>query len=173
MTLAARWIRLGQAERALLHAAWTGFARAQPLRAAPAVFWARVDGACFAFALVVPLRLAPGRPWRWRAWALAPAIATYRQFGQRAYLEGDDIWLSGRRIAASEAAAAGDCAVISSTFLARLPRAHAGWSERNLVNAFRGRIAAQHGWEFDHSWPSAHEHDAISGALAAEATGAA
>lgn len=173
MGTAARWIRLVQGDRVSLRATYAGFARAQPPRSAPTVFWARDDEDCFAFALVVPLRLAPGRPWRWRPWALAPSIATYRRFGQRAYLDGDDIWLGGRRIAESEAAAFGDCAVVASSFLARLPGARADWTERNLVAAFRGRIEAQHGWEFDHSWPSAEERTAISGALAVEATGAA
>lgn len=168
MATAARWIRLEQNCRGLLRAAYGGFARAQPARAAPAVFWARDDEDGFAYALVVPLRLAPGRPRRWRAWALAPAIATYRQFGQRAYLHDDELWLSGRRIAASEAAPVGVCAVIASIFLARLPQPHADWTEHNLVNAFRGRIAAQHGWQFDHSWPSEIERAAIAGALAVE-----
>ena len=169
MAFAARLIRLARTDRASLRAAYAGFARAQPPQAAPTVFWARDDENCFAFALVVPLRLAPGRPWRWRPWALAPSIATYRRFGQRAYLDGDEIWLGGRRIAESGAAAVGGCAVIESSFLARLPQARADWTERNLVDAFRGRIEVQHGWEFDHSWPSAQEHEAISGALAPEA----
>ncbi len=172
MGITARWIRLEQNCRASLRAAFAGFAHAQLPCAAPAVFWARDDDGGFAYAFIVPLRLAPGRPWRGRAGALAPSIATYRRFGERAYLDGDDVWLSGRRIAASEAMAVGDCAVIASSFLSRLPRARADWTERNLVEAFRGRIEAQHGWQFDHSWPSAEERAAISGALAVEAAGA-
>jgi hypothetical protein len=158
---------------ALLRAASAGFARVQPLRAAPAVIWARNDEDFFGFALVAPLRLVPGRRWRWRPWALAPSIATYRLFGERAYLDGGDLWLGGRRIAESEAAAVGDCAVISSSFLARLPRAHAGWTERNVEHAFRGRIEAQHGWQFENCWPSAAERAEIADALALEAAGAA
>jgi hypothetical protein len=173
MATAARWIRLEQNCRTVLRAAFAGFARVQPARAVPAVFWARDEEDGFAYALVVPRRLAPGRPRRWRPWALAPSIATYRQFGERAYLDGDDVWLGGRRIAASEAAAVGDCAVVASSFLARLPRARADWSERNVVAAFRSRIEVQHGWQFDHSWPSLEERAAIGGALALEATGAA
>jgi hypothetical protein len=173
MTTAARWIRLGPNGHASLRAASAGFARVQCVRAAPAVIWARHDKDIFSFALVAPLRLAPGRRWRWRAWALAPSIATYRQFGERAYLDGGDLWLGGRRIAESEAAAIGDCAVISSSFLARLPRAHAGWTERNVEDAFRGRIEAQHGWQFENCWPSAVENTEIAEALALEATGAA
>ncbi len=168
MATSARWIRSERGGPAALRAAWAGFARAQSARGAPAVFWARDDEDGFAFALVVPLRLAPGRAWRWRAWALAPSIATYRQFGERAYLDGGDIWLGGRRIAAGEAAAVGDCALVSSRFLGRLPgRAGAGpadWTERNVEQAFRGRIEAQHGWEFDNGWPSEAEHRAIAGA---------
>ena len=164
----ARWIRLEQNCRASLRTAVAGFAQAQPARAAPAVFWARDDEYGFAYAFVVPLRLAPGRRWRWRTWALAPAIATYRQFGERAYIDGDDVWLSGRRIAASEAAAVGDCAVVVSSFLPRTPGTLAGWVERELEAAFRARIEAQHGWEFENSWPSEIERLAIADALAVE-----
>lgn len=168
MTTAARWIRLGPNDQVSLRAASAGFARAQSVRAAPAVIWARDERGFFAFALVAPLRLAPGRTCRWRPWALAPSIATYRQFGERAYLDGGDLWLAGRRIAASEAAAIGACAVISSSFLARLPRAHAGWTERNVEGAFRGCIEAQHGWQFENSWPSMTERASIADALAAD-----
>ena len=164
----ARWIRLERNCRATLRAAIAGFAQAQPARAAPVVFWAQDEEDRFAYALIVPLRLAPGRPRRWRPWALAPSIATYRQFGERAYFDGEDIWLSGRRIAASEAAAVGGCAVIASSFLSRLPRVRADWTERNVAQAFRGRIEAQHGWQFDHSWPSTTERASIAEALAVE-----
>ena len=172
MALAARWIRMEQYDCASLRKTFAGFARAQNPRAAPTVFWAQDDAGRIAFALVVPMRLAPGRPWRWRSWALAPSIATYRRFGARAYLDSDDVWLGGRRIATSESAAVGDCAVIASSFLARLPRSCPDWTERNVAVAFRGCIEAQHGWQFDHSWPSAQERAAINGALAVEATGA-
>ena len=80
---------------------------------------------------------------------------------------------AGRRIAASEAAAVGDCAVVSSSFLARLPRAHAGWTERSVEHAFRDRIEAQHGWQFENCWPSAAERAEIAEALALEGAGAA
>lgn len=173
MTTAARWIRLGRDGQAPLRAVSAGFARAQSVRAAPAVIWARDEQELFSFALVAPLRLAPGRRWRWRPWGLAPSIATYRQFGERAYLDGGDLWLGGRRIAESAAAEVGDCAVISSSFLARLPRAHAGWTERNVEDAFRGRIEAQHGWQFENCWPSPAERTEIAEALALEAAGAA
>ena len=168
MGMMARWVRLQRSCRLSLRTAFAGFARAQPARAAPTVVWAPDEDEGYAFALVAPVRLAPGRPWRWRPWALAPCIATYRLFGERAYLDGDDIWLGGRRIATSEAAAIGECAVVASSFLSRLPRRAADWTERNLVAAFRARIEAQHGWQFDHSWPSAAETVSIADALAAE-----
>ncbi len=173
MATAARWIRSDPDSPAALRAAWAAFARAQSARAAPAVFWAGDGEGGFAFALVVPLRLAPGRPWRWRAWGLAPCIATYRLFGERAYLDGGDIWLGGRRIAQGEAPAAGDCALVSAGFLGRLAGGHAGWTGRGLEQAFRGRIEAQHGWEFDTGWPSAAERLAIAGARAGNSVGAA
>lgn len=172
MAVAARWIRLEADGRVPLRAVYAAFAQAQPSRASPAVLWARTADGGVAFALVVPLRLAPGRALRWRAWALAPLIATYRAFGVRAYLGGDCVCLSGRRIAQSDAAVVGCCAVIASSFLPRLPEAGAAWTERNLVDAFRARIEAQHGWQFDSSWPSAGEQAAIAEALAGEEAGA-
>lgn len=172
MALAARWIRLPTSSDAALRAAFAGFAQVQAARASPAVLWARNEEGHFAYALIAPLRLAPGRRWRWRAWALAPSIATYRQFGARAYLDCDEVCLSGRTIAVSEAVAVGECAVIASSFLARLPQGNGDWTERTVLESLRRRIEAQHGWQFDHSWPSAAERAAVSGLLAAEATGA-
>lgn len=166
MGTAARWIRIDQDCPVARRIAVAGFARAQGPGAAPALCWAREGAEAYAYALVVPLKFVPGRPWRWCAWALAPSIATYRQFGERAYLDGDDLCLGGRRIAASQAAALGACAVISSSFLARLPCGSADWTERNVAEAFRARIEAQHGWQFDHSWPTQAERAAIDGALA-------
>jgi hypothetical protein len=171
--ICARWIRLEQNCRTSLGAAVGGFAQAQPARGAPAVFWARDDEGGFAYAFVVPLKLVPGRPWRWRAWALGPAIATYRQFGERAYLDGDDLWLSGRRISASTAATAGDCAIVVSGFPSRPSGALVACVERDLEAAFRARIEAQHGWEFENSWPSETERLAIADALTVEGANAA
>ena len=172
MAVAARWIRLEANAAVALRAVYAAFAQAQPSRAMPAVLWARAVEGGFRFALVVPLRLAPGRAVRWRSWALAPLIATYRGFGLRAYLDGDCVCLSGRRIAHSEATAVGCCAVIDSGFLPRLPEARVDWTERNLVDAFRARIEAQHGWQFDSSWPSVAEQAAIADALTGEEVGA-
>lgn len=159
MATAARWIRLHSDQAAALRAAYAGFARAQSPRAAPAMLWARADeSACFV-AQVAPLKFAPGRSRRWRAWALAPLIATYRHFGLRAYLDGDSICLSGRRIATSDATAIGACAVVVSSFLSL---------ECDFMDSFRSRIESQHGWQFDHSWPSPAERDAMAEALAGE-----
>jgi hypothetical protein len=179
MAFAARWIRSVPVGPYDLHAACAGLALAQGARAAPIVFWARVSAPVlqdpcrieenhFAFAVIARLRLAPGRRSRWRAWALAPALAAYRHFGVRAYLDDDAICLNGRRIAACGAQAIGDCAVVVSSFLPRPPGALAEWVERDLEGALRSRIEAQHGWQFENSWPSDTERMAIADALAGE-----
>lgn len=164
MSRAARWIRLDAHGEAALRAAGAGFAVAQSPRAAPALLWARTGGERVACALVAPLKFAPGRARRWPAWALAPLVASYRLFGLRAYLEADAVCLGGGRIACSESRVIGQCAVVVTSF----PLAEGGFME-----AFRGRIEAQQGWQFDNSWPSASERAAIDDALALEAAGAA
>ena len=180
---AARWIRSAPVGPYDLHATCTGLALAQDARAAPVVFWARVNAPVlgdpcdieeghFAFALIAPLRLAPGRRSRWRAWALAPALAAYRHSGVRAYLDDGAICLNGRRIAECGACTIGACAVVVSSFLPRPPGALGDWAERELEGAFRARIEAQHGWEFENSWPSETERRAIADALAEEAADA-
>jgi len=80
-----------------------------------------VDENQYVFVLIAPRRDAPGRPARWFPWALAPVVATYRQFGLPAYLNGNDVWLNGRKIAGSGAASIGECAVVASSFLLRFP----------------------------------------------------
>ena len=89
-----------------------------------------VDESQYVFVLIAPKKLAPGRPARWFSWALAPAVATYRQFGLPAYLNEQDIWLHGRKIAGSGAATIGECAVVASSFLLRFP-----------AEAFAGSVA--------------------------------
>jgi len=179
MGTAARWIRSGPTGPHDLHAACVGLSTSQPERAAPIVLWAQAsapiignlfsaDEDHYTFALIAPLRLAPGRRSRWRAWGLAPALATYRQFGVRAYLDEDALCLNGRRIAECGAQAIGDCAVVASSFLPRAPEARARWTGRDLEAAFRGRIEAQHGWEFENSWPSDAERAAIADAFSEE-----
>ncbi|HVB48678.1 MAG TPA: hypothetical protein VNF69_09855 [Burkholderiales bacterium] len=80
-----------------------------------------VDEYQYVFVLIAPKRLMPGRPARWFAWALSPAVATYRHFGLPAYLNEQDIWLHGRKIAGSGAATIGECAVVASSFLLKFP----------------------------------------------------
>jgi len=183
MGTAARWIRLGPSGPRGLHAACVGLSTSQSGRAAPIVLWAQasvhivgdllsVEQDHFTFALIAPIGLAPGRRSRWRAWGLAPALATYRQFGVRAYLDEDALCLNGRRIGDSGAQAIGGCAVVAGSFLPRLPERHGKWVERDLEAVFRERIEAQHGWEFENSWPSMTERASITDVLAAEEAGA-
>lgn len=80
-----------------------------------------IDGDQHCFALVAPLALAPQFPADWFRWALAPALQTYRHFGQPAEFVGNDLWIRGRKIAGSGAATVGCCAVIASSFLLRFP----------------------------------------------------
>lgn len=169
MTIAARWIRLDAEDAAALRAAGAGFALAQALRAAPAMLWSRTRDRSFAFALVVPRMHAPGRARRWNAWALAPLVATFRQFGLRAYDDGGSLCMSGSVVAESEAAEVGCCAVVGTGIPLDLPGLPA---ERQFVDAFRARIEAQHGWQFDHAWPAEAERISIAGALTSEVSGA-
>src|SRR2546423_1493786 len=94
----ARWIRLGPMEPLDFDEACASMAAAQTDASPPILLWGEGRDE-FAFALIVPKKLLPGRRWRWLAWALASVIATYRQFGLPAYLEGGAVWLHGRRIA--------------------------------------------------------------------------
>ena len=148
MAIPARWIRVEAEDERDFRAACDGFARAQSARSAPAVLWARAVG----LAVVVPLKFAPGRSRRWRSWGLAPLIAAFRQGGLRAYLDEGSVWLSGRRIASSEAWAVGACVVIAASFAAPAGQ---------FLEKVRERIESQHGWQFDHCWPSSAEKDAM------------
>ena len=183
MRTAARWIRCGPAGPRKLHATCAGLALAQGSRAAPLVLWAQAetptdaepwkdDGEQFLFALIVPLRFAPGRRSRWCAWGLAPALATYRQFGVRAYFDEEALCMNGRRLCEARARMIGACAVVASAFLPRTNRAFAEWPERALEAAFRERVEAQHGWQFENCWPSPAERAEIAEALSVEAAGA-
>jgi hypothetical protein len=145
----ARWIRLGRLDAIAFDEAVAHLAAAQRAGAAPILAWAERD-ADFLFALIAPRKYAPGRMRRWLAWALASAVATYRQFGLPAYLDGDAVALHGETIAHGNVRAIGESAVIASRFLAR-------WPSRELEDVFRLRLEAQHGWQFDHSWPSERE----------------
>lgn len=155
----ARWIRLGAIGQLEFDAAYASIAAAQPRSAAPVLLWAAHfagEPARYPFALIAPLKFAPGRVQRWRSWGLAAAVATYRQFGVPAYLN-DELFLHGRDIAQSRALALGDCAVVASSFLMRFPGSCVATPSFELEHAFRLRLEAQHGWEFDHSWPTAPE----------------
>jgi hypothetical protein len=160
MALAARWIRLHlnrHLERlAAMPAACAAFARAQAPDAAPAALWARNATERRAFAIVAPLKHLPGRSTRWRAWALAPLVATYRQCGLSAYYDADRICLSGQPISGVEAAAAGACAVVVADFSA--------WGD-GFMDLLRARVEAQYGWQFDNSWPTQAERGALDGAV--------
>lgn len=163
MALAARWIRLQPPGLREMRAACTGFARAQASASAPAVLWARVDDDRHAFSVIAPLKHLPGRHTRWRSWALAPLVATYRQCGLSAYYDADRICLSGQPITGVSAAAVGDCAVVVADF--------APWGGQ-FMDFLRQRMEAQYGWQFDTAWPSDAERVAIAGALAGEAANA-
>src|SRR5258707_11283273 len=155
----ARWIRLGALSQCDFDADCASLAAVQPRHAAPMLLWAE-EAARYPFALVAPLKYAPGRRDRWLSWGLAAAVATYRQFGVPAYLDGE-IYLHGRDIAQSKAAPIGECAVIASSFLMRFPGNCVATPSFELEQAFRLRLEAQHGWSFDSSWPSAHENQSI------------
>ena len=147
----ARWIRLGAIEPLDFESLYARLAAAESQRAAPVLLWAQARTQ-YLFALIAPRRLMPGRAARWLSWGLAPAVATYRQFGLAAYLEGEAIWLHGRRIGDSSVRPIGECAVVASSFLLRFPPAGAPMPSRELEEAFRLRLEAQHGWQFDTSW---------------------
>jgi hypothetical protein len=156
MGIAARWIRLHQPGLPGMRAACSGFARAQDADAMPAALWAALEDGRHAYALVAPFKHAPGRNVRWRAWALAPLVATYRRCGLSAYADADRICLSGQPITGVSAEAIGDCAVVVSDF--------AAWGEE-FVEFLRQRVEAQYGWQFDTAWPTEAEHAAMRGAI--------
>jgi hypothetical protein len=152
----ARWIRLGSRWPEEFQAACEQLAQAQAGCAAPILAWAPGE-ASHLFALIAPLKYAPGKRVRWFSWGAASAAATYRQFGLPAYIEGEALWLHGRRIADGAARAVGECVVVASSFLAHFPAQCVAMPGRDLEQAFRLRLEAQHGWQFDTSWPSEAE----------------
>lgn len=149
----ARWMRLGETGALDFDAACGRTALAQARGASPIVLWGESERA-FPFALIVPLRLAPGRRLRWASWGLAPAVAAYRQFGVPAYLNDNELWLHGRRIAESVVEGIGECLVVASSFLAHFPATCVATPSAALEHAFRLRLEAQHGWQFEHAWPA-------------------
>lgn len=151
----ARWIRLGAVAQRDFDAAYAAIAAVQRRAAAPVLLWGE-EAARYPFALIAPLKFAPGRSQRWLSWGLAAAVATYRQFGVPAYLDGE-LFLHGHDIAQSRAFALGECALIASSFLMRFPGSCVATPSLELEQAFRLRLEAQHGWEFDYSWPTEPE----------------
>ena len=74
----ARWIRLGLIGQKEFDATHASIAAAQSRDAAPILLWgAHVDplAARYPFALIAPLKFAPGRRDRWLCWGLAAAIS--------------------------------------------------------------------------------------------------
>jgi hypothetical protein len=165
--MTARWIRLGALSQSEFDATAHALAATQPRSADPLLAWGE-EAARYPFALLVPLKFAPGRRDRWLSWGLAAAVATYRQFGVPAYLDGE-ITLHARRIAQTRVVQLGECAVVASSFLMRFLGSCVATPSRELEQAFRLRLEAQHGWSFEFSWPSRSEAEAI-GAVALPAS---
>ena len=165
----ARWIRAGRTGPIDFDEACARLAVAQRRQALPILLWGEGAGE-YPFALIVPLRLAPGRRQRWRSWGLAPAVAAYRQFGVPAYfddgvdnaVDGGDIWLHGRRISRSVAETIGECLVLAASFLMQFPGKCVATPSAWLEQAVRLRLEAQHGWQFEHSWPSEAETASVA-----------
>lgn len=194
----ARWIRLELSNPLEQWPVGAALSHAQAPDAAPIVLWNRfrassTGGPEFGFAFIVPVHLAPGKSARWPAWALSPALAAYREFGLRAYLEGGDICAHGKRIAAGRFERVNGCAVAAANLSACFDDAPASergaafraWlregvglaltqlgddapSERSFESALRARIEAQHEWQFENSWPDAAEQKAIDGVHSAK-----
>jgi hypothetical protein len=154
--MVARWIRLGELNAIEFETLTTRLAAAQAAQSAPVLAWGE-DDMQYCFALILPRRLAPGRSSRWSAWGLAPAIATYRQFDVPAYFDQEGIWLHGRCIGEVRVQSVGECALVGSVFLARFPGKCVVTPPGAIEHAFRVRLEAQHGWQFDNSWPAPHE----------------
>lgn len=99
-----------------------------------------VDEDQLSYALVAPLALAPRRHEDWYAWALAPAVATFRAFGLAVERRGEDLWHADRKIAGSGAATIGGTAVVASSFLLRFPHAQFVASVAAPDAAFRAAL---------------------------------
>lgn len=83
------------------------------------VVW--IDPAQYCFVVLVPLDHLRLRPGEWFAWALQPAVDTYRHFGLPVGLRENDLWLHERKIGGSGAATIGNYAVIGASFMLRFP----------------------------------------------------
>jgi hypothetical protein len=194
----ARWMRLEFGDPLEQWPAGAALSHLQKRDSAPIVLWSRFSvsqdaDAPFGFAFIVPVHLAPGKTMRWAAWALSPAVATYREFGLRAYLDGADIRVQGCQLGNGRAERVNGCAVITAKLrtclrddaaLARGAEFHAWlreglglartqWNqealpERAFETALRARIEAQHEWQFENSWPDAAEQQALGKTRIAE-----
>ena len=186
----ARWIRLDADGVSGLPAVCRGFARSQGERDAPVCLWGRPaapvrldDGLWaepgeFVFALLVPLRCAPGRRDRWLAWGISPVVAALRRFGAHAYIDSQAICLHGMRVGGGSALEIDGCAVVLGVFPAEPPVSgergrlleidpwlaalNREGRSRQILGAFRSALEAQHGWRFDTDWPSGAELSAIT-----------
>jgi hypothetical protein len=191
----ARWIRLDPEGVAGIVSVCRGFALAQG--GGPVCLWGRAsepvrldddvwaEPGAYVFAVLVPLRLAPGRSSRWLAWGLSPVVAALRRFGARAYLDGQAICLHGARIGGGSAREIEGCAAVIGWFPAELPAQPDGSGEvrrrgallefdpwlsalnreghaLQVLAAFRHCLEVQHGWQFDTAWPSDAELSAIT-----------
>jgi lipoate-protein ligase A len=139
-----------------------------------------VDEDQLSYALVAPLGIAPRRHEDWYAWALAPAIATFRAFGLAAERRAEDLWLGRRKIAGSGAATIGGAAVVASSFVLRFPRERFAASVASPDAGFRAALhdalgAAMTDWS-SHAAPPGERalvnafRDALSATLGWDAT---
>ena len=62
----------------------------------------------------------------------------------------------GRHLALS-AEQVGECVLVASSFLMQFPAKCVATPSAAFEQAFRLRLEAQHGWQFEHSWPSERE----------------
>lgn len=145
----------------------------------------------YAFAVIAPAHCAPGRATRWASWALTPAVAALRDLGLRAYVDDSTICVRGRRVATGLAERVVDAILITTGLelegqggiLSATPPgvpefrawmreglglAASQWNpaadmptERAFEAELRARIEAQHGWQFETSWPTPREQDAL------------
>lgn len=193
MTQSARWIRLDPNAMDGVAAVCRGLARTRGERGAPVCLWGRastalrVDGGLwadpgeFVFALLVSRSHAP-RPSRWLAWGLSPVVSALRSFGEHAYLDGENIFLHGSRVAGGSAREVEGCVAIFGTFPPDPPMEPPQSGERGrllefdpwlsalnregrarqMLAAFRSAVEMQHGWQFDTDWPTEAEAQAIA-----------
>lgn len=94
----------------------------------------------YCYVLVAPQAQLPRLPRDWFQWALAPAVATYNDFGLTATQVEHDIWLEGKKIGGSGAATINQCGVIASSFLMHFPAEQFAACMRAPNADFRGAL---------------------------------